>query len=563
MIATAQRVSAAEAAVEMLRLHGVEVVFGLCGDTSLPFYDALARSGRLRHILSRDERSASYMADGYARVSGRVGVCEGPSGGGATYILPGLVEANESSIAVLALVSDVGVASRGRYTLTEIDHTQLFRAVTKWNAVIDRAADLPRFVRHAFTAMTTGRPGSAQLTLPFDVQNAEVESSDLWADDRLGRFPARRVGPDPESIDAAVAALRRAQRPVFICGGGVINSGGQEALARVAEKCGAIVATTISGRGTISDSHPLSLGAVGSNGGTLPTREVVAEADLVVFIACRAGSVTTERWRYPAPGTPIVHIDIDPEVIGANYRADVAVVGDARLALEAIDAELGNTQADRRQAESRVAYARAEKFKSFDALALSDAVPILPERVVRELQNVLPNEYVVVADPGTPCPYLSAYLRLEHTGRRFFSNRAHGALGYSLSAALGAQLARPEAKVFSVMGDGSFGFTAGELETVARVGAPIVFIVLSNAVYGWIKAGQKHGFAERYYGVDFSPSDHARIAEGYGLRTWRVTDPRELRSALSGAIACDGPALIDVVVQPLHEARAPVSEWVA
>jgi acetolactate synthase-1/2/3 large subunit len=563
VITIAERVSAAEATVEMLRLHGVEVVFGLCGDTSLPLYDAFGRSGAIRHVLCRDERSAAYMADGYARVSGRVGVCEGPSGGGATYILPGLVEANESSVSVLALVTDVGVGARGRYTLTEIDHAQLFRAVTKWNAVINRAVDVPRSIRHAFTAMTTGRPGSAQLTLPYDVQNGEIESSDLWADSELATFPARRVAPDTEHVEKAAELLRGAQRPVFICGGGVVNAGAEDALARVAEKCAAIVATTISGRGSISDAHTLSLGAVGSNGGTLPTRAVVQEADLIVFIACRAGSVTTERWRFPAAGTPIVHIDVDPEVIGTNYRTDVAVVGDARLALEALDAALGPARSDRSRAEARVAQARAEKFSQFNELASSNATPILPERFVRDLQNALPQDFVVVADPGTPCPYLSAYLRLEKTGRRFFSNRAHGALGYSLSAAVGAYFARPSAKVVAVMGDGSFGFTAGELETVTRIGAPITFIVLSNAVYGWIKAGQKHSFDERYFGVDFSQSDHARIAQGYGLATWRVTDPRDLQPALEQAFAAKGPSLVDIVVQPLHEARAPVSEWVA
>jgi acetolactate synthase-1/2/3 large subunit len=563
MIGVAEKISGAEATVEMLRLHGVDVLFGLCGDTSLPLYDAFARSGRIRHVLCRDERSASYMADGYARVSGRVGVCEGPSGGGATYILPGLVEANESSIGVLALVTDVSVAARGRYTLTEVDHAQLFRAVTKWNAVVDRAVDVPRYFRHAFAAMTTGRPGSAELTLPFDVQMEMVETRELWADSELGVFPAHRVGPNAEDVERAAEAIARAERPVFICGGGVVSSGAEEALVRVAERAGAIVATTISGRGSISDLHPLSLGTVGSNGGVLPTRAVVEEADLVVFIACRAGSVTTERRRFPSPETPVVHVDVDPEAIGANYRTEAAVLGDARLALEALERALGKTRSDRMRAEARVAQARAEKFGAFDQLSKSDATPILPERFVRELQAALPNEYVVVADPGTPCPYLSAYLRLDKPGRRFFSNRAHGALGYSLSAAVGAHFARPSAKIVSVMGDGSFGFTSGELETVARIGAPIVFVVLANAAYGWIKAGQKHGFEERYFGVDFSRTDHARIAQAYGLAAWRVTDPRDLHDALQIALTHDGPALVDVVVQPLHEARAPVSEWVA
>src|SRR3954463_9290562 len=173
----AATLTGAQAVVEMLRAHGVEIVFGLCGDTSLPLYDAL-RGSALRHILTRDERHAAYMADGYARVSGRVGVCEGPSGGGATYILPGLVEANESSIPFLAINPDVSVSSRGRFTLTELDQKSLFKPLTKWNAVIDLAADIPRTFRQAFEAMTTGRPGAAHIALPFDVQNGQLDSSD-------------------------------------------------------------------------------------------------------------------------------------------------------------------------------------------------------------------------------------------------------------------------------------------------------------------------------------------------------------------------------------------------
>ena len=187
----------AEAAVEMLKAHGVEILFGLCGDTSLPFYDALARLPHgMRHVLTRDERSAGYMADGYARVSGKVGVCEGPSGGGATYILPGLAEANESSVPVLCINSDISVAARGRYTLTELDQGALMRPVTKWNTVLDRAQDIPRVFRAAFNQMTTGRPGAAHIVLPFDVQNGSVERADVWGDASLGRYPARRVAPD-------------------------------------------------------------------------------------------------------------------------------------------------------------------------------------------------------------------------------------------------------------------------------------------------------------------------------------------------------------------------------
>src|SRR5436853_507045 len=186
MPASAATMSGAEATVEMLKAHGVEVVFGLCGDTSLPLYDAFHSTKNIRHVLTRDERHAAYMADGYARVTGKVGVCEGPSGGGATYILPGLVEANESSIPVLAINTDVSVSSRGRFTLTELDQQALLKPLTTWNAVLDRSADIPRTFRAAFEAMTTGRPGSAHIALPFDVQTAPVDAGDLWADPSLG-----------------------------------------------------------------------------------------------------------------------------------------------------------------------------------------------------------------------------------------------------------------------------------------------------------------------------------------------------------------------------------------
>lgn len=556
-----------EAVVEMLRLHGVETIFGLCGDTSLPFYDALARLPHgMRHVLTRDERSAAYMADGYARVSGKVGVCEGPSGGGATYILPGLVEANESSVPVLGITTDISVSARGKYTLTELDQGALMKPLTKWNAVLNRSADIPRVFRAAFNAMTTGRPGAAHIALPFDVQKEPVDREEVWGDPSLGQYPARRTAPDPFYVDLAARLLRAAKNPVFVCGGGVVISGGEAELIELAECLSAPVATTISGQGSISEDHPLAVGVVGSNGGTPETRELVKQADLVVFVGCRAGSVTTERWRYPAPGkVKVIHIDVDPAVVGAIYRVDVPLVGDAKLALAALAAELtsGASPVKRALEAKAVDAARREKFAKFEALAASDDKPIKPERVVAELARVLDHDAIVVADPGTPCPYFSAYFPVRGTGRRLFSNRAHGALGYSMSAAVGAHFGRPGVKTVSVMGDGSFGFTVGELETVVRHKLPITFIVISNAVYGWIKAGQKTGFDQRYFSVDFTRTDHAAVAAAYGVKSWKVEDPRELGKVLKLALAHQGPTLVDILCQPLHEAKAPVSEWVA
>jgi acetolactate synthase I/II/III large subunit len=551
----------AEAAVEILKAHGVEVIFGLCGDTSLPLYDAL-RTSSVKHFLTRDERHAAYMADGYARVTGNVGVCEGPSGGGATYILPGLVEANESSIPILAINTDVSVSSRGKFTLTELDQRSLMKPLTKWNAVLDRSADIPRVFRAAFEAMSTGRPGAAHIALPFDVQNGPVERTDVWADPTLGSFPSRRVAPDAFFVELAAKLLRNARSPLFICGGGVVLSGAEAELMEVAERLCAPVATTISGKGSIDERCAHSVGVVGSNGGTPETRAIVDQADVVVFVGCRAGSVTTERWRHPAPGRArIIHIDVDPAVPGTNYKVDVPLVGDAKLCLAALSEAL---QPFKREGDlTPVDDAKRAKFAKFDALARSAETPIRPERVVAELGRVLDKDAIVVADPGTPCPYLSAYYQVKGTGRRFFSNRAHGALGYALAASIGAHIGRPAVKTVAVMGDGSFGMCVGELETAVRLKLPITFVVIANAVYGWIKAGQKSGYQQRYFSVDFGATDHARVAEAFGVKSWRVSDPSRLQDALKQAVQFQGPSLVDIVCQPLHEAKAPVSEWIA
>ena len=556
----------AEAAVRMLQLNGVRHIFGLCGDTSLPFYDALYRMEHgMTHVLTRDERSAAYMADGYARVSGKVGVCEGPSGGGATYLLPGLVEANESSIPVLGITSDVPVLSRGRYPLTELDQDTLYRPLTKWNTVCDRAEQIPQAIRSAFREMTTGRPGAAHIGLPYDVLKQSVEASDLWAQSGHDRYPAWRYVAEPSAIAAAAEAILKAHSPIFVCGGGVVIAGAMDALARVAKLLNAPVCTTVSGKGSLAETHPLCAGVVGANGGVIATREVVQQADLVIFIGCRAGSTTTEHWKNPSRDIPIVHIDIDPSVISANYKTAHALVGDARLVLEALLAQL-NAESGKRvktdfDGKAVVARARKIKYDAFQKLAAEAVRPIRPERVLAELHRVLPRDAVVVADPGTPCPYVAAYYEMLEPGRHFITNRAHGALGYSMAAAMGAWFAQPQKKCVSVMGDGSFGFAVGELETVVRHKVPLLMLVFSNATYGWIKASQKASYGERYFSVDFSRTDHARVAESYGVKSWKVEDPEKLGSVLREAAEHDGPALVDVVAQSLEEAAAPVLQW--
>ncbi len=559
-----EQINGAEAMVKMLEAHGVQHVFGLCGDTTLPFYDAMLRlDHKIQHVLTRDERCATYMADAYSRVTGRVGVCEGPSGGGATYILPGLIEASESSYAVLGITTDISVSSYGKYPLTEVDQDALMKPLTKWNTVIKQAIHIPRMVRTAFRAMTTGRSGAAHLGLPYDIQYDNVDVSDIWADKKLHNYPAYPQAPEPGAAEEAVDAILSAKRPLIVCGGGVVIAGAMEELDRLASRLNIPVATSISGQGSLADTHPNSLGVVGSNGGTDETWEQMAAADMIIFMGCRAGSTTTSRWEAPSNQTRVLFFDNDPMVIGCNYQAEVGVVGDLKLALAAVNAVLdkkAEVNSDFGGAQL-VADAKRRKFEIFNKFAQSNETPIRPERVIQAMNKVLPEDAVVVSDPGTSCPYYNAYYEQPLPGRYYITNRAHGALGYSLSASLGAWYGRPGSKVVAMMGDGSFGFTCGELETVCRSRANITFIVFSNSNFGWIKASQYADKDARYYNVDFSRTDHAAIAAAYGVKSWRVENPDDLERVLKEAIEHDGPTLIDVISQPLEETNAPVRRW--
>ena len=551
----------AEAMVKLLDGYEVKYIFGLCGDTTLPFYDALYRLNHsIKHILTRDERSASYMADGYARVTGKVGICEGPSGGGATYIIPGVVEANESSISLISITSDVPTTSIGHFPLTELNQKELFKPLTKWNEKIDNPKNLGNAIRNAFKESTSGRPGACHLCFPFDIQKAEIAEEDIWVNKEFTKFPAKPKSPDPFKIDKIIKEISQSKNPMIICGGAIKNSFAEKELQKLVENINIVLATSVTGKGTLADTHPNCLGVVGSNGGSIHTRDIIKNSDLVIFIGCRAGSVTTEKWQYPNKETRIIHIDADPKVMGANYKTHISLVADAKLTLIELNKKIKKNNF---QGKKIVKEAKKKKFYEFIKLSNADKGLIKPERIVKELNNALPEDTYIVLDPGTPCPYFAAYYNFSKSGRYFLTNRAHGALGYALSASIGVQIGQPKNKVVAVMGDGSFGFTVGELETAMRLNLSIIFIVISNSVYGWIKAGQKSSFDKRYYSVDFTRTDHAKVAAAYGLKTWTVKKPKDLKKIISQAIKQKGPCLIDIISQPLQDANAPVSEWIA
>jgi acetolactate synthase-1/2/3 large subunit len=465
------------------------------------------------------------------------------------------------------VTTDISVTDRGKGTLTELDQPALFAPITKRTFGPQAAAELPKMLRDAFREATTGSLGACHLSLPLDVQGQDVERRDVYGDARFSSYPQERRDADPGEIRAAARHLADSHRPLIVTGAGVIRSGAWDEVQALSRVLGAAVATSICGKGSIAETDPFSLGVIGSNGGLPWRHDLVRSADLVFYVGSGTGSVTTEKWTLPAPGAAtILQLDTNATSIGRNYPVAAGIHADAKLGLSALVEEVNRLctgSAGDRWDPVQIERDRAEHTDAVAELFASKQRPIRPERLMRELFAALPKRSVLLADPGTPCPYLAAYWRLAEPGRWFVSPRAFGGLGYSLPAVVGAHFAKPDSgRIVGMMGDGSFGISAGELETLVRLDLPVTLIVCNNSSYGWIKAGQKSR-GGKYFSVDFGDADHAAIARAFGLGARRVEDPAELADAMCDALDYAGPFLLDVLTQPLEEAHAPVSKWIA
>lgn len=559
---------ASQAIVEMLKQYEVKHVFGVPGDTGLALYEAFRQAkGEIEHVLARDERSASFMADAYARVSFRPGVCEGPSGAGATYLVPGVAEAQASSIPLIALTTDTPLAGEGRNVLTALDQPALFAPITKWCTVVKRADRIPDIMRKAFRVATSGRPGAVQITLPMDILDEEVKAPLLHAEKECRAYPAYRTRPDPAAVHKAAELLLQAASPAIVAGGGAVISQAWPEITALAEALDIPVGTSITGKGSISEDHPLSLGVVGSNGGHTYGHAILESADLILYIGCKTDSVTTAHWTLPPLSTDktIIHIDVDPIEIGNNYHTAVGLVGDAKLAvadlLQVVREKLKGSARPKRAPLERIADQVAAWWAEFDEKARVESIPIKPQRVIKELAEALPADSIILADAGTPTPFTAAYLRCQ-AGRRIIIPRGYGGLGYAIPAVLGAKLASPQSTVVGLMGDGSFGMSSNELETLGRLELPLTLIQFNNACFGWIKVSQKLYQEGHYHCVDFSSeTDHAAIARGFGLRGVKVEHPRDVGAAIREALASQQPTFIDVITESEVTEVPPVGKW--
>ncbi|MEW5717269.1 MAG: thiamine pyrophosphate-binding protein [Chloroflexota bacterium] len=557
----------AQVLVEMLIRYETQVVFGLPGDTTIALYDALyAESKRITHVMARDERSAAFMADVYARLTGKPGICEGPSGGGATYMLPGIAEAHGSSVPLIALTSDNPIAYEAQGALTALDQPRLYEAVTKWTTLVKRADALPHLLRRAFRLATSGRPGAVHLGLPKDILSQEISADvSLGVEDTCKLSPSHRTRPSPDAVSRAARKLAQAARPVIVAGGGAVASGAYAELLALAQHLNAPVATTINGKGAIAETSRHALGVIGGNGARPYANQIVQDADLVLFIGSKVNYVDTDNWRAPSLAKPptIVQIDVDPGEIGNNYPIAEGLCGDAKLALaDLLDAlkEICPTPIERGSWFDEIARAKAEWLAALDQA--DDPKQMTPHRIFRELRRALPEETIIVCDPGTPTPYLAAEFELSRAGRYVIDPRAHGGLGYAIPGVVGARLAKPDAPIVGLCGDGSFAISAGDLATITRVGGPTILILFNNGSYGWIKALQKLHHGSRYFSVDFTePLDYKQIAAGFGLRVLPVNTPEEIVPAIQRALSCSAPCFIELVTPGEHEVIPPVAAW--
>jgi acetolactate synthase-1/2/3 large subunit len=513
-------------------------------------------------VQVRDERTAAYAADAYARVTGRVGVCDATVGPGAAKLPSGLGEALGASVPVVALVSELPARlapHRYRSAASQaLDQAALLAPVTKWHATVPDAATMPALVRQAFREASTGRPGPVALLLPQDVLDGPAKAA---APDpgsaRFGAFPPFRPVPEPADVAAAAALLRRAERPFILAGGGVMHSGAGQALTALAQRAGAAVGTTLSGKGAIAEDHPLSVGVTGTMG-TAAAAAAFAEADVVLLAGTKAGGGATYGWTLPGPGQAVIGLDIDPAELGRAFPLAAAVLADARAGLTALLAALAGPGAGAGEPEQagpepgrtawrqRIGSLTASWRAARDAERASGAVPVAPQRVLAELEAALDGEDILICDASLASGWGGVYLEQRRPGRRVLCPRGQAGLGYAVPAAIGVAAAGAARRIVALTGDGALGYAAGELATVSEQRLPVTIVVLNNRSWGWIRWYRRITFGRGWEDEDFSDVAFADVATAFGLAGRRVTEPAQLGPALRAAQAGLGPALLDV-----------------
>jgi acetolactate synthase I/II/III large subunit len=534
----------AEALVEALKRAGVRHIFGISGGAALPIYDALAQPAAegIFNVLVRHEQAAAHMAEGYAKATGRVGVCLATSGPGATNLVTGIADAILDSVPIVAITGQVPTAAIGTDAFQESDIMGITLPIVKHSFQVRRAEDLPRIVAEAFHIAGTGRPGPVLIDLPRDVSQAPVKEF-KYPDKVELRGYRLHSQADPRDVEAAAALIAAAEKPVFYVGGGVVNSGADAELLALAEKIDAPVTTTLMGRGAIPDRHPLALNMPGMHG-TAYANWAIRDCDLLIAVGVRFDDRVTGNLKKFAVNAKVIHVEVDPAEVHKNRHAEVSILADAKDALVKLaDACKRVKHTDWRR--------QIGKWKEEQPLHYAQNGTLKPQYIVEVLSELTGGEAILATDVGQHQMWAAQYYNFQRP-RQWLTSGGLGTMGFGLPAALGAKFARPDEEVWLVSGDGSFQMNLQELATSVCYNVPVKIALFNNQSLGMVKQWQDLFYGNRYSGIDLSRGpDYKLLAEAYGCEGITVTKPEQVRPAMERAREInDRTVLIDFQHDP-------------
>ncbi|AEG19436.1 acetolactate synthase large subunit [Methanobacterium paludis] len=535
-----------EAIIKSLTDQGVDVVFGYPGGVLLPLYDVIYDSD-MKHILVRHEQCAAHAADGYARASGKVGVCIGTSGPGATNLVTGIATAYMDSSPIIAIAGQVSTPLIGNDAFQEVDTLGMTMPITKHNFQAMHADEIPGLIKSAFYIANTGRPGPVVLDLPKDVQQEDFDFEKAEPMELPGYKPTKKG--HPLQVKRATDLILSCKKPVILAGGGVILSGSSSELLRLSEILGAPVATSLMGKGSFPEDHPLSLGMLGMHGKQV-ANFTVDDCDCLIAIGCRFSDRTTGSLSKFAKDAKIVHIDVDPAEIGKNVDVDVPIVGDAKIVMQSLLQTISQKKVS--AAVNTAAWTKhvsAFRKRSIPRVSF-DEIPLKPQQVIKEISEAITDDTIVTTDVGQNQMWMAHYFT-SRIPRTFLSSGGLGTMGFGFPAAIGAKVAKPETDVVAVCGDGGFLMVCQDLATIKDYDIPIVICVLDNRYLGMVAQWQKLFYNNRISHTKLgNVPDFVKLAESFDIKGEKVEKPGELKESLKRALNSGEPTLLDIVIDP-------------
>lgn len=555
----------AQIILEMLKLYNVRHVFGLPGETTLDLYDHWWDYPEIEYILTRDEKNSAFMAEAYAKVTGKPGVIDAPSPGVA-HPAPGIAEAFAGSIPLIFFTSDVYPNDDKRNMLTGIDQTAFYSSICKESFILDRPEEIPFLMRRAFRIATSGRPGPVHLRMMWNSLSATAEVNDLYAQPECIFYPSYRTIADPSKLEQAIYTLLKAKKSLIICGQGVLSSGAGLAVQQLAEALHIPVGTTTTGKGSVVETHPLAVGVIGARGGTEFTNSFIEAADTIFYIGSNTDSTGTDGWRLPklSDSKTILQLDMAPENLGNMYKNSVSMCGDAKVSLEYMQELLADNKYEKRQSVKDIVGDREQARKRlFNAPIPTTNRGIFPPLFIQVLNELLPDNAIIATEAGVASIYTTPLFQMKQSGRRYLSNYSLGALGYAIPAAIGAAFADEQAPILALTGDGGFGFNCGELETLVRTGRNITIVLYRNDTFGWIRGETVLVNDSKPFCTDFSKkTDYLKVAEAFGLQGQRLSHHEDIETVLQKALEYQGPSFIEMEVVSQDIIAPFVPKWV-